>query len=101
MPPPNNGINFASGATLANRVAFFRGGIVQGPNGMQAENRFVVLDTDARKEIWHADLIDIDEKKKIGNIIQTGFSTPRLALSPDGHMLAVLLGSTVEMFRVP
>ncbi len=101
MPPPNNGIDFASGATLANRTAFFRGGLVQGPNGMQAENRFVVLDTDARKEIWKADLINIGEKKKIGNIIQTGFSTPRLALSPDGHMLAVLLGSTVEMFRVP
>jgi hypothetical protein len=101
MPPPNNGIDFASGATLANRVAFFRGGLVQGPNGLQAKNRFVVLDADARKEIWQADLIDIGEKKKIGNIIRTGFSTPRLALSPDGHMLAVLLGSTVEMFRVP
>lgn len=101
MPPPNNGIDFASGATLANRVAFFRGHLVQGPNGMQAENRFVVLDTDARKEIWQADLINIGEKKKIGNIIQTGFSTPRLALSPDGHMLAVLLGNTVEMFRIP
>jgi hypothetical protein len=101
MPPPNNGIDLASGATLANRVAFFRGGLVQGPSGMQAENRFVVLDTDARKQIWQADLINVGEKKKIGNIIQAVFSTPRLALSPDGHMLAVLLGSTVEMFRVP
>ena len=82
------------GAASVNRVAFQYGHLA----GARAVTHFTVLDADAKKEVWDYELSL--EPRKLGNM-GLQFTTPRVALSPDGHKLAIMTSDTLEVFDIP
>jgi hypothetical protein len=85
-----------SGALTGNRVAFLYGHLGQG-----LEDTVVVLDVDRKKEVARFELHQQAEVRRVGGFIKESFTTPGLALSPDGKKLAVLVGSVVSLFDIP
>lgn len=90
-------IESAAGAANANRIAF-----TYGPStfvaGRSMNLHIAVLDADLKKEIWDQPL-EIQPERVGNNGIQ--MSAPLLALSPDGHTLAVLANGVLETFAIP
>jgi hypothetical protein len=81
------------GASTANRAAFLYGHV----SDMKGSTHITVLDADEKREIWNYDLSE--EPERIGNI-GLKFRTPVLAISPDGHKLAVLVSGQVQVFKI-
>jgi hypothetical protein len=90
-------IGGVSGGVTSNRVAFMYGHLGR----RRLDETVVVLDVDANKEIWrlalHQEPITID----LGTIVGESFTSPRLALSPDGKRLAVISGTVLSIFEIP
>jgi hypothetical protein len=86
---PAEFINRSSGAADTNRVAFLYGHL--------PTIYFNVFDADLKKEVWEYKL-DV-QPEKVGSFGVT-FTTPRLALSPDGRKLAVLANSVLSIFSI-
>ena len=82
------------GAANSNRAAFLYGHL----RGLKAVEHVTVTDVDARKEIW-ADEVVL-EPERLGNV-GIRFTTPRLALSPDGDKLAIMTSSTLTLLNLP
>jgi hypothetical protein len=83
----------AAGASDANRIAlwYVDRDIV----------RFAISDTDARKEIWNYHQGAIWNKAQVGSFHVTEFVAPTIALSPDGHKLAILMIGLLRIYAVP
>ncbi|HEY6128516.1 MAG TPA: hypothetical protein VIW23_10070 [Candidatus Acidoferrum sp.] len=87
----------ASGGASSNRAAidYFDGG----PNG--GTLHFAVVDTDAKKEIWEYERTMVIDKSQVGSFQVTAFTPPVIALSPDGHKLAILATGVLEVYFIP
>lgn len=95
-PSRNSSIGHVAGASHANRVAF-----TYGPStfvaGRPMNVHIAILDADLKKEIWD-EPVEI-RPERVGNIgIQT--TAPLLALSPDGHTLAIIANGLLEIFQI-
>jgi hypothetical protein len=85
-------INRVAGAANSNRAAFLYG------RPMENFIHLTVADVDAKQEIWQEEVGSGPEK--LGNV-GVQFTTPRLALSPDGHKLAIFSRSTLTLLNLP
>jgi hypothetical protein len=65
------------------------------------EDTIVVLDVDAKKEIWRLALHQQPIISDIGRFVEESFTSPRLALSPDGKKLVVISGTVLSIFEIP
>jgi hypothetical protein len=79
-------ISRSSGAANRNRVAYLYGA-----------THLAVLDIDVKREVWDHEAVS--QPESIGNM-GTRFTAPRIALSPDGHKLAILTSRTVSVFNI-
>lgn len=90
-------ISGTAGAAKANRIAF-----VYGPSTFVPSHsmklRLAVLDADLKKEVWDQSVEIRPEREGSSGIQMTG---PLLALSPDGHKLAVLANGLLQTFSIP
>jgi hypothetical protein len=82
-------INGASGAADSNRVAFLYGHI--------PTVHISVFDANAKMEIW--DYAMDMQAERVGNI-GVSFSSPRIALSPDGHRLVIFANGLLNAFLI-
>lgn len=85
-----------SGAITRNRVAYHFGHLGRG-----LEETAVVLDVDAKKEIWRYELHQEAVITKVDRFVKESFPSPTLAISPDGKKLAIVSGTTVSVFDIP
>jgi hypothetical protein len=88
----------SSGGADSNRAAisYFDGGIPEG--GIL---HFAVVDADAHKEIWEHEQKMVLEKSRVGPFQATAFAPPVIALSPNGHKLAILTSGVVQVYFIP
>jgi len=91
-------IGNASGAADANRVAicYIDGGI---PTG--GSIHFAVVDVDAGKEVWNYEEKMAFNNSEKGSFHVVQFIGPKIALSPNGHTLAVLLNGVLRTYSIP
>jgi hypothetical protein len=59
------------------------------------------VDTDAKKEIWEYERTMVIDKSQVGSFQVTAFTPPVIALSPDGHKLAILATGVLEVYFIP
>lgn len=85
------------GATVANRVAYHVGHL----GGSAAKETVVVVDAQAKKEIWRYELQLKSVTTKIDGFVKESLLGITLALSPDGKKLAVVDGDTFSLFDIP
>lgn len=101
-------IRAATAFSTANRIALLYGHIGDARPGPErtsfsdppthiAENTIIVFDADKLAEIVQMPVSDFGEWS--GN--QMSFITPKLGLSPDGKLLAVLYTSALQVFQLP
>jgi hypothetical protein len=89
-------IGGVTGAVTNNRVAF-----VFGHLGRRLEDTVIVLDMDAKKEIWHLDINMKPITTQVGRLVEESFPSIHLALSPDGKMLAIVTGTVLSLYEIP
>lgn len=89
-------IDGVSGAMTSNRVAYHFGHLGRG-----LEETAVVLDVDAKKEIWRYELHQEAVRTEVGGFVSESFPSPTLALSPDGKKLAIVSGTVLSIFDIP
>jgi len=85
-----------SGAITTNRVAYHFGHLGRG-----LEETAVVLDVDAKKEIWRYELHQEAVRTEVGGFVRESFPSPTVALSPDGKKLAIVSGTVLSVFDIP
>jgi hypothetical protein len=89
----------ASGSTGVNRVGFLVGsGVRFDGKSLESEERVVVLDIDKGGPVLE---FSWKENSKTIGAGMMQLTAPKLALSPEGKQLAVLVGSTVRVYQVP
>jgi hypothetical protein len=89
-------IGGVSGAITSNRAAYLFGHLGRG-----LEEMAVVLDVDAKKEIWRYELHQEAIRTEVGGFVRESFPSPHLALSPDGKKLAIISGTVLSIFDIP
>lgn len=87
----------SSGAVDANRAAirYFEGDLSRG-----GTLHFAVMDADAKKEIWRHERAMTPDKSDVGPFHVTSFTPPMIALSPDGHKLAILSNGVLQVYNI-
>jgi hypothetical protein len=88
----------SAGAANAKRAAIYYsdGGV---PDG--GTLHFALVDVDAGKEIWNLEQKMVLKNFEIGGFHAIRFTPPKIALSPDGHTLAVLLDGRLGTYFIP
>jgi hypothetical protein len=89
-------IGGVTGAVTSNRVAY-----VFGHLGRRLENTIIVLDMDAKKEVWHLDLHMQPVTTQVGGLVKESFPSTHLAISPNGRTLAIVSGTVLSMYEIP
>jgi hypothetical protein len=84
------------GAITRNRVAYHFGHLGRG-----LEETAVVLDVDAKKEIWRYSLHQSAVRTEVDGFVKESFPSLTLAMSPDGKKLAIVSGTTISVFEIP
>ena len=91
----DGGLLASTAFSTSNRIALQYGHIDLAHQ--TSENTVIVFDGDQRKEIMRMNLSYPGQA--VGN--HTSFTTPRLALSPDGKLLAVMSADTLQVLKIP
>jgi hypothetical protein len=95
---PDN-ITSTSGAASARRVAYTTGVISLRPSP-QSIGRVVVFDLDRKGNVLDLDLVSSGKAENTNGVRVIGFSSPQVALSPNGLRLAVLSERAIQFYKL-
>jgi hypothetical protein len=59
------------------------------------------VDVDAKKEIWEYERKMVIDKSQVGSFQVNSFTLPVIALSPNGHKLAILMSGVLQVYLIP
>jgi hypothetical protein len=90
-------IDATAGAVTSNRTAFLYGHLGR----RRMEDTIVILDVDAKKEIWRLAFHQEPIVTDFGRLVEESFPSLSFALSPDGKKLAVISGTVLSIFEIP
>ncbi|MFY9731638.1 MAG: hypothetical protein WB723_17045 [Candidatus Acidiferrales bacterium] len=91
----DGGLLASAAFSTSNRIALQYGHIDLARR--TSEDTLIVFDADKRSEIMRMNLSYAGQT--VGN--HTSFTTPRLAMSPDGKLLAVMGADTLQVLKIP